>query len=144
MGQVELMLQLVRQENIFGLPAVIPVATKNRMIRLTENSPGLDAPVIEIISSTVCLASLDNRPIFTSATLIWTETFTAHCLPPTSSKTSTIGKDHRQTPNPKQKWLDRLWDLHPKVMTHTRDTLTRSETPILLYKALQFRNEDEV
>ena len=64
----------------------------------------------------------------------------------TTVKTSAKGQGH--TPNPEPKYLDRLWNLTqetlPQVMAHTRTTLTRSETPTLLYKALQFHNKHQM
>ena len=74
------MLTLARQANIFHLPESIAETARNRLTRMTENSPGLDARVANMVSTTVCLATLDNRPIFTAALLGQKDTFTAHCL----------------------------------------------------------------
>ena len=63
------MFELARQANIFDLPASIADVAKNPLTRLTESSLGLDVRVIDMISTTVFLASLGNRPIFTAAIL---------------------------------------------------------------------------
>ena len=58
------MLQLAQQAKIFRPPPSTTEAARSRMTRLVEISPELD---VDMISTTVCLASLSNRPIFTAA-----------------------------------------------------------------------------
>ena len=104
-----------------------------------------DTRAIEIISTAICLASMENWPIFTAALLGEKETFQAHCLSANSITAWVKAKETDQDPNLTLEAFERLWNLTQttlqQVMALTRTKLTRSESPILLYKSQQFQNE---
>ena len=84
---------------------------------------------------------MDKRLIFSAAALGEKKAFKAHYV----AATTTTAMARNPTPIPEPKFLDRLWNLtqdtFPQVMALTRATLTRTESPVLLCKALQFQNE---
>ena len=143
------MLQQARKLKIFRLSAATAANAKTHLTHVTgdENTGqnAQDTRAIEIISTAICLASLDNWPIFTAALLGEKETFQAHCLSANSITAWVMAKEPDQDPNLTLEAFDRLWNLIQTTLQHvmalTRTKLARSENPILLYKSLQFQNE---
>ena len=135
------MLQLAQRAKIFRIPTGDVDNVRIRMIRTIGKDSTIDERSLEMISRILCLSSTDNRLIFSAAALGEKEAFKAHCV----AATATTTKAKNPAPIPEPLFLDRLWTLTqntlPQVMALTRATLTRTESPVLLYKALQFHNE---
>ena len=73
------MLQLARHFKICCLPPTTTQQAEIRLARLIEVTEP-DKSAIEILSTAICLASLDNQPILIAAILGEERTFRAHCL----------------------------------------------------------------
>ena len=89
---------------------------------------------------------MDNRPIFSAVTLGEKKTFKAHCVADTATTArAPPTQDKNPAPIPEPETLESLGNLTQEmflqVIALIRATLTRTKSPVLLYKALQFRNE---
>ena len=141
------MLRLAQRKfKIFRLPAATKTQTKNRLQQQVKVRTSRDTWAVDMIATTICLASLPDRPIFTAALLGEKDTFKAHCV----SAVAATMKDRLKKPELQSSlWtteFEELWDLTqktlPHIMTLTKDKLTPSKSQQQqLYKALQFQNE---